>query len=190
MTTAYGSTSQAFTENAPEGVHVRTDARYEWITRLMEREGPAVLRLLWRLLRRESDVMDAYQDCFCKLAARGSSGDVRHARAYLFRTAANIAIEMIRVRRRHAAHWPALASARLSSGTAPDAGDDTEPTHERLRAAIAQLPAHLRNVVILRDLSRLSYEQVGRTLGIEPTTARVYRRHAIVRLADLLRTES
>ena len=39
---------------------------------------------------------------------------------------------------------------------------------------------------VLRDLSRLSYEEVGRTLGITPATARVYRRHAVVKLAESL----
>jgi DNA-directed RNA polymerase specialized sigma24 family protein len=68
-----------------------------------------------------------------------------------------------------------------------------EPAEERdegrldaLRDAIGRLPAHLANVVVLRDLSRLSYQDVGRTLGIDPATARVYRRHAVVKLAELL----
>ncbi len=51
---------------------------------------------------------------------------------------------------------------------------------------MALLPDHLRNVVVLRDLSRISYEEIGRMLGIEPTTARVYRRHAVVKLAEIL----
>ncbi len=157
-----------------------------WLTQLIEREGAGILQMLWRLLGREQDVLDAYQDCFCKLAARRRRGNLRSVRAYAYRTAANIAIEMIRVRRRRAAHRPVIAAER--SDTRADDGGEGESEHRlaRLRDAIARLPTHLRNVVVLRDLSRMSYSEVARMLGIEPTTARVYRHHAVVKLAEFL----
>jgi len=142
--------------------------------------------MLWRLLGREQDVMDAYQDCFCKLAAREHGRDLANARAYAYRVAANIAIEMLRVRKRRTAHWPAIVVQRTDAQTGNSGEGDTEGHFERLRDAIGQLPAHLHNVVVLRDLSRMPYKEVGRTLGIDPATARVYRRHAVVKLAELL----
>jgi DNA-directed RNA polymerase specialized sigma24 family protein len=57
---------------------------------------------------------------------------------------------------------------------------------ERMRQAICELPRHLRNVVILRDLAQLPYAQVARMLGIRSGTARLYRRLAVVQLADLM----
>jgi RNA polymerase sigma-70 factor (ECF subfamily) len=163
------------------------EAKISWLNRLIEAEGPAILRMLWRLLGREQDVMDAYQDCFCNLAARKHPSDLRNAKAYAYRTAANIAIEMIRARRRRAAHWPAIAADRPEDAPTPDGGPEERPvTHSRLREALAGLPAHLRNVVVLRDLSRMSYEEVGRVLRIQPATARVYRRHAVVKLAEAM----
>ena len=144
------------------------------------------MRMLWRLLGREADVMDAYQDCFCKLASRKKRRGVVNARAYAYRTAANIAIEMIRVRRRHQAHQPAIAVEQGRTRALEDNDSEMEGRLGPLREAIARLPAHLRNVVVLRELNRFSYAQVGKTLGIEPTTARVYRRHAIVKLAEFL----
>ena len=164
----------------------RERADHAWIARLIEREGAGILRMLWRMLRREQDVMDAYQDCFCKLAARKSRKDLKNAKAYAYRTAANVAIEMIRVRSRRGAHLPAVAAQRDRAVDHGHSVDEPEDSVTRLQEAIAQLPDHLRNVVVLRDLSRMSYAQVGRTLGIEPATARVYRRHAVVKLAELL----
>lgn len=167
----------------------RDHVDHGWIARLIEREGPGILRMLWRLLGREQDVMDAYQDCFCKLATRGQGRDLTSAKAYAYRTAANIAIEMLRVRKRRAAHWPAIVAQRTDAQD-PQPVDNGEAVTggqlDRLRDAIGQLPAHLRNVVVLRDLSRMPYNEVGRTLGIDPATARVYRRHAVVKLAELL----
>lgn len=192
----------------------RARADQAWIRRVIDREGPGIVRMLWRILGREHDVMDAFQDCFCKLAT-ADPRRVRKTRAYAYRTAANIAIEMIRSRKRRAAHLPAIARASAQRSTldaSPDrafpdgpatnaegygqvrrghissrlSGEPLEP-HHGLRQAIARLPAHLRNVIVLRDLSRMSYKEVGRSLGITPSTARVYRRHAVVQLADLLK---
>lgn len=157
-----------------------------WVARLIEADGERILRLLWRILGREQDVMDAYQDCFCKLASLPKRPDLRNAKAYACRTATNIAIEMIRSRMRRQAHWPGIVSERQS--TPEESPEDAPPPDrsEELRRRIADLPPHLRNVIVLRDLSRLSYEEVGRILRIDPATARVYRRHAVVKLAESL----
>jgi len=55
---------------------------------------------------------------------------------------------------------------------------------------MAQLPEHLRDVIMLRDLAELSYKQVGRILGITPATARVYRCKAVQLLAAWMGKES
>ena len=57
---------------------------------------------------------------------------------------------------------------------------------QELRACILALPAHLRDVVILRDLGALSYAEVGRILSIGAATARVYRCQAMARLTETL----
>jgi DNA-directed RNA polymerase specialized sigma24 family protein len=57
---------------------------------------------------------------------------------------------------------------------------------ERMREAICELPLHLRNVIILRDLAQLSYAVVANMLGIRMGTARLYRHQAVTRLADLM----
>ena len=162
------------------------DAR--WVARIMDEDGKGILGVLWRLLGHEHDVMDAFQECFCKLAAKGRPRDMKAARAYAYRTASNIAIEMIRSRKRRGAHWGAIVAHRQASDSmTPDTGDFVEGhagDHEQLRLAIAALPPHLRQVVVLRDLARMSYDDVGRILKIDPATARVYRRHAMIRLAD------
>jgi len=166
--------------------HAAADSGCGWVARLIEAHGEGILRVLWRILGREQDVMDAYQDCFCKLASLPRRPDLRSEKAYAYRTAANIAIEMIRSRTRRQGHWAGIVYDRQPAVEEPP--DDAAPPDrtEELRRRIAELPPHLRNVVVLRDLSRLSYEEVGRMLGIDPATARVYRRHAVVKLAEWL----
>lgn len=156
-----------------------------WVARVLESDGRGILRMLWRILGKEADVLDAYQDCFCKLAAYPNGNDLASARAFAYRTASNVAIEMIRVRKRREAHLPAVAQTKTIHQLGASSGEACVADSEELREAIGNLPPHLRNVIVLRDLSRMSYEDVGRTLGIDAATARVYRRHAVVKLGEL-----
>jgi RNA polymerase sigma factor (sigma-70 family) len=162
-----------------------------WVARVLQSDGRGILRMLWRILGKEADVMDAFQDCFCKLAAYPHGKDLASARAYAYRVASNVAIELIRVRKRREAHLPAVALAKNAWRPTSTPEVDASMEAADLREALGALAPHLRNVVILRDLSRLSYEDVGRILGIDAATARVYRRHAVVKLAECMnRSES
>jgi len=159
----------------------------QWIVALLRRQGPIVLTVLWRMLGSEQEVLDAYQTAVCHLAAKGPLGIGDNPGGYFYRTAVNVAIDLIRARRRQQAHWPRLAQMRqqdTSPGAAAVCGE--REMLERMKQAICELPRHLRNVVILRDLAQLPYAQVAKMLGIRPGTARLYRRQAVVQLASLV----
>lgn len=165
-------------------------ATASWLTNLIAADGPGIIRLLWKILHRESDVADAFQETCCKLAGLRNPAGLKYARAYAYRTAANTAIEMLRSRARRSGHFAKFAAQRTRGELEPEGPveGDTKETRA-LQAALAELPTHLREVVILRDLGRMPYREVGRLLDIDPATARVYRRHAVVRLAELMHEE-
>jgi RNA polymerase sigma factor (sigma-70 family) len=149
-------------------------------------------RMLRRMLGNEHDALDAYQDCIYHLARRSGEIPLRCAAGYAYRTAANLALEMIRVRQRRAAHWARvvieLPGRRDAQANKPGNHDEADLSHllPVLRGAVRGLPKYLRDVVVLRDLAELPYTHVARILGIRPTTARVYRRQAIVRLGQMM----
>jgi RNA polymerase sigma-70 factor (ECF subfamily) len=160
----------------------------QWIVALLRRQGPIVLTVLWRMLGSEQEVLDAYQTAVCHLAAKGALGIGGNPGGYFYRTAVNVAIDSIRTRRRQQAHWPRLAQMRQQQDVPPGAPAvcGEREMLERMRQAICELPRHLRNAVILRDLAQLPYAQVAKMLGIRPGTARLYRRQAVVQLASLM----
>ena len=165
----------------------------QWILRLMRKQGLVVIALLWRMLESEQDALDAYQTAICRLSARGAQGIGANPAGYFYRTAVNAGIEILRARQRQRQNWPAVidAQSRQRAANAPHAGViDQREAVERMREAICKLPPHLRNVVVLRDLAELPYSQVAGILGITPGTARLYRRQAVVRLADLIGREA
>lgn len=158
------------------------DERQQWILSAMQSHGQELVTILWRILGNEQDVCDAYQNTFLQLAHYKGRQKPEHIKAYIFRVASNTAVSMLKHR--------VVEKKRLSSAIVTRKGAispanelDSKYLQETLRCHIAQLPEHLRNVIMLRDLAELSYAQVGRILGISAATARVYRCKAIQLLA-------
>lgn len=158
-----------------------------WLLHLMRKDGPALVRLFWRMLGREQDVLDAYQECFCKLIAQFErDGQVPH-RGYAFRTAMNVALDARRRRKVRSDHLESVAHSREPDRTDPSPhAVATGELVDALRLAIASLPERLREVIVLRDLAEMSYRDVARVLNLTSGTARVYRREAIQRLSASL----
>lgn len=157
-----------------------------WILSTMQKHGQELINLLWRILGNEQDVCDAYQDTFLQLAHYEGGQKPKHVKAYIFRTANNAAISMLRRRvaeRKRMSTVQQNLKFQISTFklqvTSPAKELDSKYLQESLRCCIAQLPEHLRNVITLRDLAELSYAQIGGILGISAATARVYRCKAL-----------
>ena len=152
----------------------------KWILSAMQTHGRQIVTMLWRILADEQDVCDAYQTTFLKLA---HIRDFRpkNAKSYVFRTANNTAITILRRRIIEKKHLP--NAAKPITQTTPVKELNAKQLQEDLREHITRLPDQLRSVVVLRDLAELSYSQTAKILGITERTARVYRCKAIQQLA-------
>lgn len=158
------------------------DLSQRWILSAMSRHGQELVTMLWRILGNEQDVCDAYQSTFLQLAHYEDRQKPEYVKAYIFRTASNIAITALR-RKISEKNRLARTVQKARMVDSPEEQLDSKFLGESLRRCITQLPEHLRDVIMLRDLAELSYAQVGRMLLITPATARVYRCKAIQLLA-------
>ena len=156
-----------------------------WILRAMSAHGTALIKMLWRILGNEQDVCDAYQQTFLNLAHNTEMKKPKNVKAYLFRTASNIAISMLR-KKQYSKKSTEIIAATLSETDDTDyAADlDAKALQVKLRKAISRLPDYLKEVVILHDLAELPYNQVARIVGISTSSARVYRSKAITLLSS------
>jgi RNA polymerase sigma-70 factor (ECF subfamily) len=163
----------------------------KWVLSAIRKYGQELVTMLWRILGNEQDVCDAYQDTFLQLAYHDGRTKPDYIKAYVFRTASNIAISMLRrrVADRTAKSHLAGQSKDSNHESSPDIEFNSKRLEQNLRYQIARLPEHLRTVVILRDLAELSYAAVGKILGISAATARVYRCKAVQLLSVWMSTE-
>jgi RNA polymerase sigma factor (sigma-70 family) len=159
-----------------------------WVLCAMQRDGRELVNMLWRILGNEQDVCDVYQDTFLKLAHHEYGCKPENVKAYVFRSASNIAISILRHKLVENKLSPRITTKSNTSHPASEL--DSRSLTEALRAGIAKLPDHFRDVVTLHDLGDLPYEQVGGILGITAATARVYRCKAVQLLAAWMRKET
>jgi RNA polymerase sigma-70 factor (ECF subfamily) len=128
---------------------------------LYERHRDEVFSHLRRLVGRDAE--DAFQETF--LRALRAYPTLRHAenlRAWVFRIATNVAIDLARKRR------PTLTYADV-----PDLESVDEPLpYEELRRLTAVLPEKERAAVFLRYGHDFSYEDIGAALGSSTEAAR------------------
>ena len=167
---------------------VAAEQSQRWILSAMSRHGQDLVTMLWRILGNDQDVCDAYQSTFLQLAHYELRRKPEHVKAYIFRTASNAAITILR---RRIAEKNRLSQTIGVPQTvdSPETQLDSKLLVETLRCCMAQLPDHLRDVIMLRDLAEMSYAQIGQMLDITPATARVYRCKAIQLLAVWMRKE-
>ena len=112
--------------------------------------------------------------------------DAATAEPLLFRAALNLAANRLRARKLWG--WVTLDGVfEKAAPTAPaDASLQTEERARAVRAAIDALPAKLKDVVVLCELSGLSYAQIAETLKIPIGTVGSRRSQAIAALEKSL----
>lgn len=125
-----------------------------------------VNRLVTMLACRET-AQDIAQESFFLLARTTAREPVSQPRAFLHRTATNLAIDHLRHRKVVERHAEATLNTDEDSSH-PSA--ETEAFNaqwlEILRQAVADLPPRCRDAFILHKLHGLSYREVAATLGI------------------------
>src|SRR5262245_58616855 len=157
--------------------------RDEAFAALFARDGAALFRVAYALLRSRPDAEDAVQEVFVGLAqTRASLNDVEHLRAYLF-TALRHAAAKIASRRRSDRTAPlaacdAVAASQLRSLDAESAA--------RLEQALGMLPTIYREVIAWKIDAGLTFREIAAVLGISPNTAASRYRYALTELRDAL----
>ena len=155
-------------------------ASQRWLLSAMQKHGPILVTMLWRILGNEQDVCDAYQDTFLKLACHQDGQRPDNVKSFVFRAASNVAISMLRRRKlRVKAHRTIAERIQQKQSNDCAADLDAKQLQETLRTSIARLPDRLETVLILKDLAELPYAQVAKIMNISIATARVYRCRAI-----------
>jgi RNA polymerase sigma-70 factor (ECF subfamily) len=176
-------------------VHLAVRGHPAAIDALLERVRPMVVRYCRARLGRITGhyyVADdvAQEVCLAVLAALPRYRDMgRPFASFVFGIASHKVADAVRTASRLAVPFEDLPDG-------PDERPGPEETvvayieAERTRALLAQLPHHLRELLILRVVSGLSAEETGNVLGMSAGAVRVAQHRALARLRALAVEES
>jgi RNA polymerase sigma-70 factor (ECF subfamily) len=159
---------------------------------LVNRYKNSLYGFLRQFLNRRDMVEDVFQETFMQLfVSRESFDDSRPLRPWLFTIAANKAKDALRRWRRTAAiPIGTIADAEYSSfdevldsitadPTAPSEKLEKNESAKRVKRVIANMPEHLREILVMAYFNRIPYREMAEILSIPMGTVKS-RLHAAV----------
>ncbi len=157
-----------------------------WFSAHVQPYEPALRAYLQKRFPALPDHDDLLQETYVRTLRAYEGGRVTHAKAFLFTTARNAAIDLFRRRRGHDHEEITEIAALPVLDEPPGVGEASEREQrlEILLEAILALPERCRQVMILRHLDGLAYKEIADRLGISPETVKV---HMIKGLKDCTR---
>ena len=142
-------------------------AAFEQIVKVTER---SVYNLALSMTRNQSDAEDITQETYLRLWRSIREVKIESPKAYILRTARNLALDLIRKSSRQATDEPDLDIEDISSDSRPDVSYLQKIEAEQIRRSIEELPPSAREIIILRDIEGLSYSEIASTLSIAEGT--------------------
>jgi RNA polymerase sigma-70 factor (ECF subfamily) len=132
----------------------------------------ALARAVARIVRR-TDVEDILQEAFVRSFEAGQRSDIRDMRAFLMRTATNLALNHA-ARKEHRSTAPLEELAVDDEPRAHDLPLDAQIDADReflaFCRAVGSLPEQCRRAFILRKVYGLSQQEIARELGVSEST--------------------
>jgi RNA polymerase sigma-70 factor (ECF subfamily) len=139
--------------------------------RLLTAYGPAVFRMVQRIVTRREDAEEVYQDVFVK-ALRGIGGYDPHQATlatWLNRIAYHESLNFVRGQK------PVIVSMDdrdlgIDALEAPDEAPQDEETIQQLEQALAKLPPHEQAIVSMFYYDNMSLADMAYVTGANPST--------------------
>lgn len=129
-------------------------------------------KVAFYLLESESDAEDAVQELYLKLwKIHDSLGDVKNPVAYGISVLKNICMD--RIRKRYVRKAEPLEKAPPLEDTPPERRSESRDTLRYLIGEMEKLPQKQRDVLIMRAIEGLEYEEISRRTGLSQVHIRV-----------------
>jgi RNA polymerase sigma-70 factor (ECF subfamily) len=169
--------------------------------RLVELHAPAIYNLALRVTHSRDEAEDCVQEAFLRAYAglRNFRGEAAFS-TWLYRVALNVAREAAKKRARapllaadltadgndESADLDRLGTRAAAAGPSPDEAAATNQKRQVVRHAVAALPLHHREVIVLFDLQGLSYEEIATVLQVRVGTVKSRLNRARLALKEAL----
>ncbi|MEX5217129.1 MAG: RNA polymerase sigma factor [Nitrospiraceae bacterium] len=151
------------------------DRTMTWLT-AFEQHHEDLLRFFTRKLGCRHLAADCTQDTYVHLARIAPSMSLHNPRAFLFRVAANLAIDHLRKARTRGIVFSSDPPPEETASMAPSAEDviDGKQRMLRLEAAIEELSPKCRRALLLNRLEGKTHAEIAQALGVSESMVAKY----------------
>jgi RNA polymerase sigma factor (sigma-70 family) len=161
----------------PEG---SDDSQDQVIERLFREHNEALVRFLRARLRSYQEARDVAQEAYVRLLSLDKPGAVSYLRTFLFRTAANIAIDRRRRAEVHRRVTDLPLFHEFADKLTPERRAAGEETLQRLERLVAALPPRCQQAFVLSQRDGLNTVQIARAMNVSESMARRYVMRALL----------
>ena len=146
-----------------------------------------VFRLALRMCGNEADADEVAQEAFLSAwkALPNFRGDSRFS-TWLYQLTSHAAIDLMRREKRQITAEDITEVSAPDPGPSPQQQAERSETRQAVRDAMGQLSPEYRQIVVLRFLQELSYEEIGAVLKLPPGTVKSRLNRAKSQLKDIL----
>ena len=131
----------------------------------------ALYKVAFYILESEEDAEDAVQELYLKLwKNRGALDGINNPKAYAMTLLRNLCLDRIR---RAGKNSGEEVPENIGGGLDPEAAMDGRERLEKVLAAVKSLPDRQKEVLVLRAIHGLSYDEIAERTGISYLTLRV-----------------
>lgn len=154
--------------------------RTELVERLFREHNEALVRFLQARVGSYQEAREVAQEAYVRLLSLDQPDAVSYLRAFLFKTAANIAIDR---RRRHHTHDRAMdlpLFGEFADTLTPERRVASEQTFANLQRLIAEMPAKCQQSFVLNQIYGMDTASVAAELGLSQSQVRKYVARALL----------
>ena len=146
-----------------------------------------VFRLALRMCGNEADADEVAQEAFLSAwkALPNFRGDSRFS-TWLYQLTSHAAIDLMRREKRQIAAEDITEVSAPDPGPSPQQQAERSETRQAVRDAMGQLSPEYRQIVVLRFLQELSYEEIAAALKLPPGTVKSRLNRAKAQLRGIL----
>jgi RNA polymerase sigma-70 factor (ECF subfamily) len=159
---------------------VRPDSAH--IERLFRDHNSALLRFVTARLGSEQEAREVAQEAYVRLLRLDHPETISYLRAFLFKTAANLALDRLRARSRRPPTRSFEDGELAIFDLSPDREIEGQESIALLQHALSELPEKCREALLLHRLHGLSRTEIGARLGIGERMVRLYLARALEHL--------
>ncbi len=155
-------------------------ARAQLVDRVFREHNDALLRFLQARLRSPQEAHEVAQEAYVRLLSLDEPGAVSYLRAFLFKTAANLAVDRLRREEIQLRATTAPVFREIIDLRTPERHAAATQDLERLERLVAALPAKCRRVFVLHRFYGQDVESIAQEMKLSKRMVQTYMVRALL----------